>query len=410
MMKNIDWFQYSRFGMFIHWGVYASAGRGEWIKSQECIEEDSYQKYVDHFDPDLFLVTKWSIAARKAGMKYVIITAKHHDGFCLWNSKLTDYKFAEYDLLKKIVWAFREQGFGIGFYYSLIDWRHPEFTIDGLHPRRNDKPKTGEAQKNRDMSKYVEYLHGQVRELLTEFGPIDIMWFDFSYASRDWGWSKGKGKDDWLSEELLAMVRELQPEILVNDRLGIQGDFITPEQYQPATSFPQSDFLTTTELQPWEVCQTLNGSWGYDRDNLNWKSIEMLLSMLVDTVSKGGNLLLNVGPNARGELEARAIDRLQGIGEWMRLHNRSIYDCTSSKFPPPPNCRYTQRDNRLYLHLLTWPFNKIHLAELSEKVEYAQFLHDASEVFFTEESDVLSLQLPIQKPDVIIPVIELFLK
>ena len=180
-----------------------------------------------------------------------------------------------------------------------------------------------ERETDRDIAVYREYLHGQVRELLTDYGKIDVMWFDFSYPDRWWG---GKGKDDWGSEELLAMTRELQPGILVNDRLEIGGDLVTPEQYQPARP-PERD----GEPVLWEACQTLNGSWGYDRDNLDWKSLEMLVRMLVDTVSKGGNLLLNVGPTARGEFDPRALDRLRGLGEWMRLHGRAIRGCTAER-------------------------------------------------------------------------------
>jgi alpha-L-fucosidase len=175
-----------------------------------------------------------------------------------------------------------------------------------------------EAQTHRDMRKYVEYLHGQTRELLTQFGKIDIMWFDFSYSQRDWGWSQGKGKADWQSETLLGMVRDLQPGIIVNDRLEIGGDIKTPEQYQP-----RGWMMVDGKPVVWEACQTLTGSWGYDRDNLDWKPIDMLVRMLIDTVSKGGNLLLNVGPTGRGEFDAKALDRLRGIGEWMRLHSRS---------------------------------------------------------------------------------------
>jgi alpha-L-fucosidase len=283
------------------------------------------------------------------------------------------------------------------------------------------------AQQHRDIRKYAEYLHGQTRELLTQFGKIDIMWFDFSYPHQDWGWSRGKGKDDWQSEKLMAMVRELQPDIVVDDRMDIGGDFKTPEQYQPR-GWMEVDGKPVV----WEACQTLNGSWGYDRDNLDWKSVDMLVQMLIDTVSKGGNLLLNVGPNARGEFEPRAIERLRGIGEWMRLHNRSIYGCTASDLTPPPDCRYTQtcpersrRDgNRLYLHLFSWPFRHVHLDGLADRVEYAQLLNDGSEIkilvidphqqaqntAMSGTAGTLTLKLPVQKPDVAVPVIELFLK
>jgi len=243
------------------------------------------------------------------------------------------------------------------------------------------------------------------------------MWFDFSYPDRWWG---GKGKDDWGSEQLLAMTRELQPGIIVNDRLEIGGDLVTPEQYQPAAP-PRRD----GEPVLWEACQTLNGSWGYDRDNLDWKSLEMLVRMLVDTVSKGGNLLLNVGPTARGEFDPRARERLAGFAEWMRRHERAIRGCGASSYVPPPDCRYTQRGDRLYLHIFAWPFRHLHLEGLADRVTAARLLSDGSEIKMTVVEPgrqaqntrmaglppgTLTLELPIQRPpNVVVPVVELHL-
>jgi alpha-L-fucosidase len=422
-MPDSHWFVHDRFGLFIHWGIYSVAARHEWVKNREKISDEAYQQYFDHFDPDLYNPSTWAQEAKNAGMKYTVITSKHHDGFCLWNSAYTDYKAtntpAGRDLLTPFVQAFRSEGFKLGFYHSVIDWRHPEFPIDGLHPMRDDLA-FREAQKHRDIRQYADYLHNQTRELLTQFGKLHIMWFDFSYPQMDWGWSKGKGKDDWQSEKLMAMVRELQPGILVNDRLGIGGDLKTPEQYQPAGRM-------TINGQPvlWEACQTLNGSWGYHRDNLDWKSSDMLIKMLIDGVSKDGNLLLNVGPNGRGEFEPAAIQRLREIGAWMRLHNRSIYGCGQSDFTAPSGCRYTQRGNRLYLHIFDWPFRHLHLAGLADRVEFAQLLSDGSDIkrialdphqaaqnttMSGSAPNTLTLELPIQKPPVSVPVVELFLK
>jgi alpha-L-fucosidase len=236
-------------------------------------------------------------------------------------------------------------------------------------------------------------------------------------SQRVWG---GKGAADWGSTELLALVRELQPGILVNDRLGVPGDFVTPEQYQPAEP-PTRDGRPV----PWEACQTLNGSWGYDRDNHEFKSPTLVLRMLVDTVSKDGNLLLNVGPTGRGEFDPVSSGLLAEVGRWLRRHDRAIYGAGPSSFPPPPDARYTQRGNRLYLHLFAWPFDAVHLPMLADRVEYAQFLHDGSEVrraapdpqqeayattAAAPPSGTLTLELPTRRPDVAIPVIELFLR
>jgi alpha-L-fucosidase len=416
-------FRDRRFGLFLHWGLYALPARGEWVRHNERISNADYRRYFKHFHPDLYDPESWADIAQAAGMRYVVVTTKHHDGFCLFDTALTDYRAANTpwgrDLIAPLVHAFRGRDFGIGFYYSLIDWHHPNFPIDGLHPER-DNPVL-RAQR-RDIARYRAYLHGQVRELLTGYGKIDQMWLDFSYANHVhdgvpvWG---GKGAADWGSEELLAMVRELQPGILVNDRLGIPGDFVTPEQYQPSGPMTRDGAPVL-----WEACQTLNGSWGYDRDNDDVKSVDLLLRMLVDTVSKDGNLLLNVGPDARGEFDPRAVAALSGIGRWMRLHGRSIHGAGPSQFTPPVDCRYTQRGNRLYLHLFAWPFEKVHLRDLADRVVHAQFLHDGSEVRRsypdpddtpyatrpgTEPAGTLTLDLPIRRPDVAIPVVELFL-
>lgn len=417
---DTSWFVHDRFGMFIHWGTYAAAARHEWVKSREEIDDATYQKYFDHFDPDLYDPREWARVAREAGMKYAVITSKHHEGFCLWDSKLTDYKApntpAGRDLLRPWVEAFREAGLKIGFYYSLIDWHHPEFPIDIFHPLRNH-PDAAEMNKKRDMRKYVEYLHGQTRELLTEFGKIDIMWFDFSYPGREYKGFPGKGRDDWQSVKLLEMVRELQPHIIVDNRLDLppeMADIHTPEQYQPR-GWVHVDGKPVV----WETCQTFSGSWGYYRDEYTWKSPEQLIQMLVNTVSCGGNLLMNVGPTARGTFDDRALNALGVYRDWMKLNARSIYGCTQSEFTAPPDCRFTQNGNRLYLHVFAWPFRHIHLDGLAGKVEYAQLLHDASEIRFSSRAeaerrglsaDTLTLEIPVRKPDVVVPVIELFLK
>ena len=410
-----SWFVHDRFGLFIHWGLYALPARHEWVKNREKLTDEHYERYFKYFDPDLYDPTIWARYAKQAGMKYAVITTKHHEGFCLWDSQFTDYKAtntpAGRDLLGPWVEAFRAEGLKIGFYHSVIDWHHPEFPLDGFHPQRDDLA-AREQSAQRDIRKYAQYLHAQTRELLTRYGKVDIFWPDFSYPYLDWGWSKGKGRHDWQSESLLEMIHELQPDILVNNRLDLQGDFQTPEQVQPRGWVQQSGKKIT-----WEACQTLNGSWGYDRDNLNWKSPELLVKMLIDTVSKGGNLLLNVGPTARGEFDPRACATLEEIGRWMRVHGRSIYGTTASEFTTPTDCRITQNGNRLYLHLFSWPMETIYLDGLAGRVDYAQLLNDASEITMSPVEndpysgpDTLALRLPIQKPDVLVPVIELFLK
>lgn len=406
---NTEWFVHDRFGMFIHWGLYALPARHEWIKNLEKITEEKYQKYFEYFDPDMYDPREWARAAKKAGMKYAVLTTKHHEGFCLFDSAYTDYKAtntkAGRDLVREYVDAFRAEGLKVGFYYSLIDWHHPDFPIDPLHPRRDDD-NIDELNKGRDIRRYAEYMRNQVTELLTNYGKIDILWFDFSYSNSEYRGMKGKGKLDWEAEELIATARRLQPEIIIDNRTEIEQDLWTPEQYQPTDWIRDDDGNRVV----WEACQTFSGSWGYHRDESTWKTPEMLIRMLVNTVSCGGNLLMNVGPTARGYFDDRAVGALDAIGSWMKYNSRSIYGCTQSEFEAPADVRYTQKEGRLYVHIYAYPYRHLRLPGLADKVDYAQFLHDNSEIFFEEKDGDIVLELPYVKPNQIVPVVELMLK
>ncbi len=424
-----QWFVHDRFGLFIHWGLYSMGARHEWLANNEQIPVEEYERrYFRRFDPDLYNPHQWADAASDAGMKYFVITTKHHEGFCLWDSKLTDYKAtntpAGRDLLRPMIEAFSRRGMRTGLYHSLIDWHHPHYVIDGSNGPYHRLSEAQRAAMNvgRDQSKYAEYLRGQVRELLTDFGRVDLLWFDFSFPDKEnRGSAYGKGRNDWESEKLIRMIRELQPHVMVTDRLDLPGvwDFKTPEQTQPRGWVEVEGRRVT-----WEACQTFSGSWGYHRDESTWRSTEQLVQTLIDCVSKGGNLLLNVGPTGRGEFDERALDRLSGIGRWMRRHSRSIYGCTEAPagFATPQDCRltYNPATRRLYVHLFAWPYKYLHLDGMAGKVDYAQLLHDGSEVGLKMDAwhskqiglsaDVLTLGLPQTRPDVTVPVIELFLK
>lgn len=430
---DTSWFIHDRFGMFIHFGLYALPARHEWVKTNEFISEEKYQKYFDHFDPDLFDAHEWAKKAKAAGMKYAVLTTKHHEGFCLFDSKHTDYKITNTpfgrDLVKEYADAFRAEGLHVGFYYSLIDWHHPEFPIDSLHPRRND-PNAEELDKGRDVHKYAAYMRDQLTELLTNYGKIDILWLDFSYTHPNPAsvkpWMQhggGKGKNEWESEKLISLVRSLQPNIIIDNRADLEQDLWTPEQYQ-VLDWPKHP--KTGERVTWEACQTFSGSWGYHRDEKSWKSPRMLIEMLINTVCIGGNLLMNVGPTSRGNFDKRADAALAVYGEWMHVNGRSIYGCTMAdpELPVPRGCRFTQSADgkRLYVHLMEYPYAFLEMRGFAGKVDYAQFLHDGSEIKFTEKSsthfsecrteadDLLVLELPVPAPDVTVPVIELFLK
>ncbi len=422
-MERMKWWTEARFGMFIHWGLYAMPARHEWVKNRERITDEDYQIYFDLFNPDLYNPREWARAAKNAGMKYFVVTTKHHEGFCLFDSKYTDYKATNTpygkDLIKPMVEAFRAEGLKVGFYYSLIDWHHPEYPVDRVHPMRDNK-EFREKEKDRDITIYQEYLYNQVREILTQYGTIDCLFMDFSFPGED-----GKGRDDWQSEKLLKLIRELQPNIILNDRLDLLDvpggwDFRTPEQFMPREWVTQDGVKV-----PWETCQTFSGSWGYHREENTWKSVRQLVVMLIETVSKGGNLLLNVGPTARGTFDDRAMERLNGIGEWTKLHGRSIYGCTAApdEFKTPEKCllTYNPETRRIYVHVLEWPIGQLHLDGFAGRVKYAQLLNDASEIHFSTQrgawmhgqgmtEETLTLRLPVVKPDVTVPVVELFLK
>jgi alpha-L-fucosidase len=418
---DTTWFTNARFGAFIHFGLYTLGARHEWFMTTEQVTPENYRKYFEHFDPDLFDANQWAQEIKATGAEYVVFTTKHHEGFAFWDTKQSDYKITNTpfgrDLLAELLPAFRKVGLKIGLYHSLIDWYHPEFPIDGLHPCR-DEENYRATNDQRDLKKYQDFLAAQVTELLTEYGKIDYMWFDFSYAHRDWGWSVGKGATDWDALRLEKICRTLQPEMLINDRFALGHGITTPEQYQPDKPL-YKDGLPVL----WEACQTMNGTWGYDRDNQQWKSSEQILQMLIDTVAKGGNFLMNTGPNGRGLIDKQSKERFSDLNEWFYLHNRSIKNCGPSEFVPPIDCRYTQNGNRLYLHIFSWPYFHIHLKDLAGKIRYAQFLNDGSEVFYRgfdpeevitttetiiEPNDIV-LQLPTTRPDSLVPVIEIFL-
>lgn len=425
---RMQWWTDARFGMFIHWGTYSLPARHEWVKMRERISNASYQKYFDEFDPAHFEPEKWAKEAKAAGMKYAVLTTKHHEGFCLFDSKYTDYKApytkAHRDLVREFVNAFRKEGLKIGFYYSLIDWHHPDFTVDLNSPFRpagiernakltkQDSLAFQKLNAGKNFTRYREYLFNQVRELLTNYGKIDIMWFDFSYPQAP----LGKGHNDWGSKDLLSMVRKLQPGIIVNNRLDLNNysdgyDFVTPEQVK-------SDALAKLRGEAFETCQTFSGSWGYFRDETTWKSQRQLLDLLISSVSNGGNLLLNVGPTARGEFDYRAVKALDSLSYWMHANDKAIYNCTFApegfKVPSGTKLTYNPKTNRLYAFLYEYPENgEIVLPGYANKVKYTQFLNDDSELLLSKDSKNASnmiLKVPKMKPPYEIPVVEVMLK
>lgn len=423
------WFEYDRFGMFIHFGLYSAGGRHEWFRTTESISDEQYHKYARFFNPDMFDPREWARKAKAAGMKYAVMTTKHHEGFCMFDSKYTDFKStntpAKKDFVKEFVEAFRAEGLKVGLYYSLIDWNHPHFPIDLFHPKRTD-PDGEEQNKHRDISIYREYMANQITELMTNYGKIDIFWFDFTYRSlkpmdNEFNqfaiktykpWMPWNNAETWGAERLIKIIRSNNPDIMINGRAGIKQDFETPEQTLTG-AWPTDP--NTGEYLTWESCQTFSGAWGYSRDEMSWKSPEMLIRMLLRCVCNGGNLIMNVGPTGRGCFDDRADAALDVFAHWMKFNNRSVYGCTKAEpeFEAPVGTVMTQSidGSRLYIHLLEYPFSELKMKNVAGKVDYAQFLHDASEIRFRENEDgSINFRVPGIRPNQTVSVVELFLK
>jgi alpha-L-fucosidase len=386
--RRLEWFTSARFGMFIHWGVYAIPARGEWYRSQQRVTVEEYEKYFREFNPALCDMRQWARAAKNAGMRYMVFTAKHHDGFCLYDSKLTDYKStntqAGRDFVREYLEAARAEGLGAGLYYSLLDWHHPDYPKyhDMFHPMR-ENPAYKDEHINFD--RYLEYMHGQIEELVSGYGKLDILWFDFSY--------KTMSGDTWRAKDLIKMVRRYQPDVVIDNRLEAAetsygnllreqpgetaGDFVSPEHFLPE----QGIVNEAGRPVPWELCTTMNNSWGYKADDRAFKSAPLLIHKLVECVSKGGNLLLNVGPDANGRFPPESSQTLEAIGRWMELNGESIYGCGAADLPRPDWGRYTRRGSTVYAHLFEEPIGPIALFGLSpEQVKTVRLLRDGSEV------------------------------
>jgi alpha-L-fucosidase len=398
--QRLQWWSEARFGMFIHWGLYAQDGcfwKGQDGKTEHMMRHlqipiAEYEQIATEFNPVKFSADEWVRIAKDAGMKYMVITTKHHDGFAMFDSPSNDYNIVKRtpfkrDVIKELAEACRKQGLKFGVYYSLgRDWHDPDVPTgvkaDGTR-RSNTWDFPDEDRK--DFAKYFERkVKPQVRELLTQYGPIAVMWFDTPEKI-----SKAQ------SEELLALIRKLQPECIVNARIGNRlGDYAVSEQKIPASG----------DTQPWETCMTLNKHWGYKKGDEDWKPTETLVRNLIDITSKGGNFLLNVGPTGEGIVPAPSVAHLAEVGAWMKVNGEAIYGTTASPFKAQPKWgRVTKKVSKdgatLYLHVFDWPKDgKLTLPEVGT-IESATLLADGRKLPVSANGGMVSLVVPPIAPD-----------
>ena len=416
---RMKWWREARFGMFIHWGLYAvpageykgqrSARIGEWIMEWANIPRVDYEKFAAKFNPVKFDAREWVRIAKDAGMKYIVITSKHHDGFALYDSKVSGYDIMDFtpykrDPIRALADESKRQGLVFSFYYSIVDWHHPSQYVDapGKDPsagNRTTKMRPGGKEE------YVKYMKSQLRELITTYDPA-VLWFDGEW--QDW-WTEEDGQD------LYRFVRDLKPNIIINNRVGkgrqgmqgmsktdrqYSGDFGTPEQRIPPSGLPGVD---------WESCMTMNTTWGYKFYDDQWKSTETLVRNLIDVASKGGNYLLNVGPMADGLIPQPSVDRLAGVGTWMKMNGQSIYATTASPFTAELAFgRATSRPGRVYLHVFNWPPDGIlRVPALGKEIKKAYLLANKKPARFVQSDQGIAITVPAKPLDSIATVIVL---
>jgi alpha-L-fucosidase len=367
--RRIAWWREAKFGMFIHWGLYSILGREAWAMGDEDIPLDEYERLAKQFQPPRNAARAWTRLAREAGMRYMVMTTKHHEGFCLFDSKLTDYCAPKQgparDLVQEYVDAARAENLRVGFYYSLMDWHHPDWrhAKDDLAARK----------------RFVDYTHGQIRELMSNYGKVDILWYDMPVPLDAQG---------WRSEEMNDMVLRLQPNIIINNRNLLAGDFSTPEQ---STQAARGD---------WESCMTINDSWAYLAGDHNWKSAQQLVQSLVECARDGGNYLLDIGPKADGTVPEPSASRLKTVGKWLQKNGDAVYATQKCRFPHGNIGVYTRKGNTLYTIIYFWPGNTMTVGGVKCKVNSARLLATGKPVTFAQKGSQLFFSgLPANAPD-----------
>jgi alpha-L-fucosidase len=368
---RMRWWHEAKFGMFVHWGLYSVLGRHEWAMENEGIPIAEYEPLAKRFQPAPGSARAWARLARETGMRYMVMTTKHHEGFCQFDTNLTNYCATKQgpgrDLVKEYVAAARAEGLRVGFYYSLMDWHHP----DGA------RCATDEAARQR----FVAYIHGQIRELLTNYGKVDVLWYDVAWPLDAAGWE---------SERMNKMVFDLQPDIIVNNRNLLPGDFSTPEQ----------EITAEKGGRAWESCMTLNDSWGYQRADDDWKSPKSVVRNVVSCAGQGGNYLLNIGPRGDGSIPEESVKILQQAGHWMQRNGETIYGSELCRANTSNYADFTRKGNTLYMHVYFWPGETVAISGLKTRVKSARLFASKQAVNFEQDRfRVRFTGLPADAPD-----------
>ncbi|MBO0719431.1 MAG: alpha-L-fucosidase [Blastocatellia bacterium] len=372
------WFQDAKFGLFIHWGVYSVLGKGEWVMNNDKMTVNEYEKLPPRFNPTKFDPAKWVALAKAAGMKYITITSKHHDGFAMFDSKLTDWDIVDRtpygkDVLKMLAEECQKQGIKLFFYHSQLDWHSPDYFPRGRTGLTAGRPEGG------DWFKYLDYMDGQLKELLTNYGPIGGIWFDGMWDKPD---------ADWRLEQTYKLIHDLQPAALVGSNHHLKPfpgeDFQMFEKDLPGQK--TESFNENSEIGdlPLETCETINGAWGYNSGDKKFKSTKELIHYLVQAAGHNANFLLNIGPKPDGEIQPEFETRLKEVGEWLDKNGESIYGTRSGPLTPRPWGVTTRKGNKIYLHILNWQDQVLSMPKMPQKVKSAKFLKDGSKVEYLE--------------------------
>lgn len=403
-LKARDWFQKARFGLFIHWGVYSELGDGEWVMNNQKISIHNYEKLPAFFNPIGFDPKEWVAMAKAAGMRYITITSKHHDGFAMYDSKISDYDIVDRtpyqkDIIKMLADECHAQGIKLFFYYSQLDWHHPDYFPRGRTGNDTGRPQAG------NWNNYLAYMNGQLTELLTNYGEVGGIWFDGMWDKKD---------ADWQLDKTYSLIHKLQPAALVGSnhhQAPLPGeDFQMFEKDLPgrnASGFSAGSRIGTLPL---ETCETINNSWGFNlQDNQN-KSKKELIQYVVKAAGANANFLLNVGPMPNGKIQADHIALLKEVGQWLERFGETIYDATGGPISQREWGVTTQKNNTVYVHVLNWQDESLTIPAIGKKIKSAKLYSDQSPIKFIENQFGITLQIPKDKLDAIDTIIALEMK